>query len=197
MKTKEELLNILEPVINISEKMLLSGVLKKNVIKHLTNRGFTLEAAKNILELAENRANEFTHYKINGVIYNADEIIGKTLYLKAGKQGKLYNAIGGNKIYILQGGYVGVVYMYIQRPNEFWWMVERGNEKFFIKHEENIFDVKALQNQGTLTTEEIIKRKEEAEKAFSDKLLDKGTDLLKKGLFIYLGFNLLSKLITR
>ena len=135
--------------------------------------------------------------KINGVIFNADEIVGKTLYLKAGKQAKLYNAIGGNKIYILQGGFVGVVYAYIQRPNEFYWMVERGNEKFFIKHEEGLFDVKALQNQGTLTTEEILKRKEEAEKSFSEKILDKSTDLFKKGFLIYLGFNLLSKLITR
>ena len=59
------LLEKLNPVIEIASQMLLAGTLKKNVIRHFTNRGFTFEAAKNIMEIGEVRAEKFSHYKFN------------------------------------------------------------------------------------------------------------------------------------
>jgi len=50
----------LNPVIELTSKMLLAGTLKKNVTRHLVNKGFPEGAAKNITEMASIRAEEFT-----------------------------------------------------------------------------------------------------------------------------------------
>lgn len=59
-----ELLEKLNPVIEYAKEALLAGTLKKNVIKHFTNKGFTFEAAENIVEIGENRAKNLSYYKL-------------------------------------------------------------------------------------------------------------------------------------
>lgn len=49
--TKEELVNFLAPLTDSAAQMILSGVLKKNVIKHFTNKGLDFLAAENIVEI--------------------------------------------------------------------------------------------------------------------------------------------------
>lgn len=135
-------------------------------------------------------------YRINGGTYSANEIIGKTLFLKPGKTAVLYNAIGGNKTIQIKSGIVGVVYVWLVRDSGLWWEVRRGSEIWYVLHQEGLFDIKALQAQGALTTAEIIERQKEAEKNIVDKLLDKGTSILKTGLYIFGGVYLLKSLIS-
>ena len=65
MKTSTQLLETLNPVIEMAKEMLLAGTLKKNVIRHFTNKGFPFEVAQNIMELGEVRAEKFSNYKFN------------------------------------------------------------------------------------------------------------------------------------
>lgn len=55
----QELLEKLNPVIDIAKEMILAGVLPKNVVRHFTNRGWTLDAATNVMELGKFSADEF------------------------------------------------------------------------------------------------------------------------------------------
>lgn len=63
--TTEEQLNFLNPLIEIASQMLIAGVLKKNVVRHFTNKGLYIDAATNLMELAELKAEELSHYKFN------------------------------------------------------------------------------------------------------------------------------------
>ena len=68
METKlnknKELLNKLNPVIEYAKLSLLAGVLKKNVIKHFTNKGFSFDVAENIVELGSFRAEQLSKNKM-------------------------------------------------------------------------------------------------------------------------------------
>ena len=55
----------LNPVIEIASKMLLGGTLKKNVLRYFEHKGFPTNAAQNILDMAEIRSENFSHYKFN------------------------------------------------------------------------------------------------------------------------------------
>jgi hypothetical protein len=61
--SKEELGTFLAPLIDLSSKMILAGVLKKNVIKHFTNKGLSFEAAENITDCGVFKAEEFLKNK--------------------------------------------------------------------------------------------------------------------------------------
>lgn len=60
---KEELGAFLSPLTNLSCQMILAGVLKKNVIKHFTNRGLPFEVAENIVEVGVFKAEELSKNK--------------------------------------------------------------------------------------------------------------------------------------
>jgi len=65
MKTPNEtLLNKLNPAIEYAKLSLLAGTLKKNVIKHFTNKGFPFDMAENIVDLGVFRAEKLSEYKI-------------------------------------------------------------------------------------------------------------------------------------
>ena len=56
---KEELLNILNPILTRCSDMLKAGILKKNVVRFLNNNNITGAAAKNIVDVAFVRAAPF------------------------------------------------------------------------------------------------------------------------------------------
>ena len=126
-------------------------------------------------------------------IYNADQVIGKTLYMNAGKSINIRKlpSISSDVITVAKSSeYVGVVYSYVTKSDGIWWQLDRGNVVCWVKHAEGYFDVQALASQGALTPEEIAARKAESEKTFGDKILDKVGGLAKTGLIIlgcYLG----------
>ena len=61
--SKEELGAFLSPLTDLASKMILAGPLKKNVIKHFTNRGLSFESAENITEVGVFKAEEFKKNK--------------------------------------------------------------------------------------------------------------------------------------
>jgi hypothetical protein len=50
---------MINPIIEYLKNMLASGVLKRNAIKHLENKGFSYEASLNLVDIAEVRAKNF------------------------------------------------------------------------------------------------------------------------------------------
>ena len=52
----------LAPLTDLAMQMILAGTLKKNVIKHFTNKGLTFEVAENITECG---AIKSENYKFN------------------------------------------------------------------------------------------------------------------------------------
>ena len=135
----------------------------------------------------------YLYNKIGATIYNADQVIGKTLYMNAGKSINVRKlpSITSEVITVAKSSeYVGVVYSYVTKSDGIWWQLDRGNVVCWVKHAEGYFDVQALSSQGALTPEEIAARKAESEKTFGDKILDKVFSLGKIGLIIlgcYLG----------
>jgi hypothetical protein len=58
-KNNEELLLFIAPLTKLATQMILSGVLKKNAIRHFTNRGLSFDASENIVNIAIFQASEF------------------------------------------------------------------------------------------------------------------------------------------
>lgn len=58
-----ELGNFLAPLTDLASKMILAGTLKKNVIRHFTNRGLSFEAAENLTECGVLKAENFMKSK--------------------------------------------------------------------------------------------------------------------------------------
>lgn len=61
--TKQELGAFLAPLTDLACKMILAGILKKNVIRHFTNKGLSFEAAENITEVGAFKAEELLRNK--------------------------------------------------------------------------------------------------------------------------------------
>ncbi len=61
--TKEELGTYLAPLTELASKMIQSGVLKKNVIRHFTNKGLSYAAAENLMEVGVFKAEKLMKYK--------------------------------------------------------------------------------------------------------------------------------------
>ena len=53
---KKEILKKISPIIDYIVDMIMAGVLKKNIIKHFTNKGFPFDTSLNLFEVAEVRA---------------------------------------------------------------------------------------------------------------------------------------------
>ncbi len=58
-----ELGTFLAPLTDLASKMILAGTLKKNVIKHFTNKGLPFEVAENLTEVGCAKAQNFLNYK--------------------------------------------------------------------------------------------------------------------------------------
>ncbi len=62
-QTQIELGAFLSPLTDLASKMILAGTLKKNVIKHFTNKGLPVDAATNIVECGIIKAENFINKK--------------------------------------------------------------------------------------------------------------------------------------
>lgn len=109
--------------------------------------------------------------------YNANEIVGKTLFAK--KKIDVYNssAPDGKIIYSVNSGdTLGPVYSWVMKNGALWWQLEwqleANNFGAFVKHEIGAFDVKALEDQGAQTTLDKINEEKEANKSSFDKIAD-------------------------
>jgi len=61
--TKEELGIFLAPLTELAAQMIIAGTLRKNVVKHFTNKNLSLEAALNLTEVGVFKAEEFLKNK--------------------------------------------------------------------------------------------------------------------------------------
>ncbi len=61
--TKEELGIFLGPLTELASQMIIAGTLRKNVVKHFTNKNLSLEAALNLTEVGVFKAEEFLKNK--------------------------------------------------------------------------------------------------------------------------------------
>ncbi len=108
-------------------------------------------------------------------IYDASEIVDKTLYVKEGKTVSLKYLPYPDQptaLVVPSGGMVGVVYSYLTKDTGLWWQVYRDNTLYYVLHEKGLFDVDALHDQGALTEVEIQQKLEDANKTMADKLFD-------------------------
>lgn len=114
--------------------------------------------------------------------YNANEVIGKTLYAKS-KVDVFTNWLYPTTVAytVPAGGMVGVVYSWIKKGSDIWWQIETsgGANNAFVKHVVNLFDTKSLQDQGAESTEQKAAEQKAAEeaakedaKSFSTKMFD-------------------------
>ena len=58
-QAQKELGLFLAPLTNLAMQMILAGALKKNVIKHFTNKGLSFAVAENIVECGVIKAENF------------------------------------------------------------------------------------------------------------------------------------------
>lgn len=58
-----ELGTFLTPLTDLAMQMILSGTLKKNVIKHFTNKGLSFEVAENLMECGVVKAENYQFNK--------------------------------------------------------------------------------------------------------------------------------------
>lgn len=61
--TKEELLTFLAPLTQLAMQMIIAGTLRKNVVRHFTNKGLSLEVAENLTEIALFKAEQLLKNK--------------------------------------------------------------------------------------------------------------------------------------
>lgn len=126
--------------------------------------------------------------------FNADEVIGKTLFAKKDIPiWKLPNQPSINQkgiiwknVIVKKGDPIGRVFTYVGGTgvNPLYWAFDTPNinagqvgKVFYVQHHEGDFDVKSLREQGVLTTKEKEDLKADEDKSTGDKI----TDALKKG----------------
>ena len=61
--SKQDLGSFLNPLTELACQMILAGTLKKNVIRHFTNKGLSFDAAENLTEVGVFKAEEFLRNK--------------------------------------------------------------------------------------------------------------------------------------
>lgn len=61
--TKKELLTFLSPLTELAMQMIIAGTLTKNVVRHFTNKGLSLEVAENLTEIALFKAEQLLKNK--------------------------------------------------------------------------------------------------------------------------------------
>lgn len=96
--------------------------------------------------------------------YSAFQLVGKSLIPKKAvkvfrypNQGVITTATPGQSL--------GTVYGWVNETNEgspiYWKFLDKYNRPYYVKHEENAFDVSNLKDQGVITVAEETKREKE------------------------------------
>jgi hypothetical protein len=107
--------------------------------------------------------------------YNPDELIGKTFYPIKRVFAYADASTIDKPIYFFDPGTpIGVVFSYLNKSSGIWWQFKRNNKSFFVKHEQGLFDLKDLKEQGLQTEKEKAEAEAEANKSFLDKIFDFG-----------------------
>ena len=127
--------------------------------------------------------------KIDGKYYPVDQLVGKTVYAK--RTTKLYRNPGDTtaKFQVASGGLIGKVWSWATRTDGVWLLFTTNSQQIIKEYPSGVYAVKisdisddGLVQQGTKTNEQITREEQEkrdaeknAEKPFTDKLLETGT----------------------
>jgi hypothetical protein len=107
--------------------------------------------------------------------FNAEDIVGKTLYAKTAVPLKRRPEDTGEIIFTVDPGkIVGVVDAYINpkagRNKNLYWQFSDGSRYFYAEHIVGRFDLSKLQVQGTKSLEEEREEEKEAAMTLTDKI---------------------------
>ena len=61
--TKEELGMFLAPLTELASQMIIAGTLRKNIVRHFTNKGLSIECAENLTEVGVFKAEQLMKNK--------------------------------------------------------------------------------------------------------------------------------------
>lgn len=109
--------------------------------------------------------------------YNPEAVRGKTLFAIKTVNARLAADKESDVLFTFKpGSTVGVVNMEIPKTDGVWWQFKRagGRSFYYVKHEEGLFSLKALKEQGLQTEKEKAEAEAEANKSILDKIFDFG-----------------------
>lgn len=115
-----------------------------------------------------------TNKGIYGETYNANDVIGLTLFAR--QKVNVYSGPGQQYelLYTVEpGGVVGIVYSWVNKSGIIWWQLEPGNK--FVSHAQGKFDIQALKDQGLISTQEQMQNEAEANKPWWEKVIKQGS----------------------
>lgn len=106
-------------------------------------------------------------------VFSAADIVGKTLVAR--KTIPVYSLPMANAQYkigtVQKGNSAGVVYSYLSRPDGIWWQfIPTFGKPYYIRHDNNAFDVSALKQQGVITVEDQRQQEEREKMSWWEKL---------------------------
>jgi len=104
-------------------------------------------------------------------LINAAEIVGKDLF--AERTVKAYNLPDEPHQVIATfsaGDRVGTVSSFVMRNEQVWWQI---GQNMWVKHEQGLFDLEAIQDQGGETTADRLKRQEREGQLLTAGLLER------------------------
>ena len=96
-------------------------------------------------------------YSRIGETINADQVIGKTLIADRNISIKRYPSASAPVVYTAKRGEsVGTVYSWVKDGTTLYWVFEDANGKpYYAEHRPGYFSLKALQDQGAQTDQDI------------------------------------------
>jgi hypothetical protein len=109
-------------------------------------------------------------------LYNANDILDKTLYAK--KSVNVYSAPNNllTPLYVVNpGNIVGVVYSWVKKNDIVYWHLY---DNTFVTHDSEKFSLEKLQEQGAQSTEEKLEAEAEANMPWYEKLTKTATKTL-------------------
>jgi hypothetical protein len=109
-------------------------------------------------------------------LYNANDILDKTLYAK--KSVNVYSAPNNllTPLYVVTpGNIVGVVYSWVKKNDIVYWHLY---DNTFVTHDSDKFSLEKLQEQGAQSTEEKLEAEAEANMPWYEKLTKTATKTL-------------------
>lgn len=111
-------------------------------------------------------------YKGIAGIYDANQIIGKTLFAARPVSIKRYPTGSAAVVYTAPtGAAIGRVYSWVMDGPDLWWQFLDANQKaYYAKHVPGSFSIDALQQQGAMTVEEVQQAQDAAGKSWWENL---------------------------
>ena len=120
--------------------------------------------------------------------YNPDDLIGKTFYpLKRVFAYGDASTIDKPVYFFDPGNPIGVVYSYLSKPTGLWWQFKSGSKSYFVKHEQGLFNLKDLKDQGLTTEKEKREAEAEANKTTLEKIFEFGKKSATAIIIVVLG----------